>query len=139
MKRIILALILLTAAFLFFSTKSEKPIVVIVPSYNNIRYFKGNIDSILNQSYKNYRVIYVDDCSNDGMGNAVEEYLTEKRVDFSLVLMESQSSEPIEEVTKRFVGKVNEKGKFFTLVRNQNRVGVLANIYKSVLSTKKGE
>jgi cellulose synthase/poly-beta-1,6-N-acetylglucosamine synthase-like glycosyltransferase len=45
----------------------EKPICVVVPTYNNVeddRYAK-NMDSILNQNYKNYRVIVIDDASKD--------------------------------------------------------------------------
>lgn len=43
----------------------EKPIVVIIPSYNNATYVEKNLNSVYDQEYDNYRVIYIDDCSTD--------------------------------------------------------------------------
>jgi len=44
---------------------AENPIVVIIASYNNQAYARKNILSVLNQNYNNYRVIYIDDHSQD--------------------------------------------------------------------------
>lgn len=55
----------------------EKLIVLIIPSYNNVDRFKRNIDSVLCQKYSNYRVIYIDDCSTDGMSDLVPTYIKE--------------------------------------------------------------
>ena len=109
--------------------------VVVVPSYNNIRYYKGNIDSILDQQYSNFRIIYIDDCSNDGMSDLIEKYLQEKKVDFRTIEFKAESWESIEDTTKRFCNAVNSGENFFIYVRNQNRAGALANIYRSVLSS----
>jgi len=38
---------------------------IIVASYNNENWVEYNLASILNQTYENYEVIYVDDCSTD--------------------------------------------------------------------------
>jgi glycosyltransferase involved in cell wall biosynthesis len=38
---------------------------LIVPSYNNEEWLEFNIASILNQTYTNYEVLYIDDCSKD--------------------------------------------------------------------------
>jgi glycosyltransferase involved in cell wall biosynthesis len=38
---------------------------IIIASYNNEQWVEYNIASILNQTYDNYHVIYVDDCSTD--------------------------------------------------------------------------
>jgi|GEM_PF-1973422 len=54
---------------------AEKPIVIVVPSYNNIKFYEKNLDSIRKQEYTNYHVLYIDDCSADGTGQAVEEYI----------------------------------------------------------------
>lgn len=59
----------------------ELPIAVVIASYNNNRLFQGrllyeqNLESITQQKYSNYRIIYVDDCSTDGTADAVEQYL----------------------------------------------------------------
>src|ERR1700722_19552957 len=55
----------------------ERPIVVVVPSYNNSAYYQKNIDSIVSQKYANFHLIYIDDCSNDGTAQKVEAYIVE--------------------------------------------------------------
>lgn len=39
---------------------------IVVPSYNNEDWVDHNLKSIMNQTYTNYEVYYVDDCSIDG-------------------------------------------------------------------------
>jgi len=39
--------------------------IIITPSYNNENWIEYNISSILNQSYTNYKVLYIDDASTD--------------------------------------------------------------------------
>lgn len=53
--------------------------VFIIPSYNNIKWYKNNLHSIFEQekTYTNWRVIYIDDCSKDGTGSAVLNYVKE--------------------------------------------------------------
>lgn len=57
----------------------EKPIVVVIPSYNNMQWIKYNLTSVLMQNYKNYHVIYIaDGCgtqSYDGTGEQAEQIL----------------------------------------------------------------
>ncbi|WP_411879199.1 glycosyltransferase [Polaromonas sp. YR568] len=38
---------------------------VIVPNFNHSKYLRGRLDSIFNQSYTNFEVILMDDCSTD--------------------------------------------------------------------------
>lgn len=38
---------------------------IVIPSYNNERWLEPNLASILNQTYTNYDVLYIDDCSTD--------------------------------------------------------------------------
>lgn len=38
---------------------------IIMPSYNSEQYIKASIQSVLSQSYSNYELIIVDDCSKD--------------------------------------------------------------------------
>ena len=49
---------------------------VIIPNYNHAKYLKQRIDSVLSQSYQNFELIILDDCStDDGASHAViEEY-----------------------------------------------------------------
>ena len=58
----------------------EKPFVVVIASYNNIKWYKKNLDALMMQdkNYSNWRAIYVDDCSTDGTGDAVERYVQQR-------------------------------------------------------------
>lgn len=51
--------------------------VVIILSYNNRRWYKRNLSSVLSQDYKNFRIVYVDDCSSDGTGALVEQFVSD--------------------------------------------------------------
>jgi len=58
--------------------------VFIVAAYNVSKWVKINLDSIFNQTYKNFRVIYVDDCSTDNtrelLSYDIQLIVNEKRV-----------------------------------------------------------
>lgn len=49
-------------------------ISIIIPVYNVRRYIKYCLDSLVNQTYKDYNVILVDDGSNDGSEKICDEY-----------------------------------------------------------------
>jgi glycosyltransferase involved in cell wall biosynthesis len=51
---------------------------VVIPSFNNSRWCEDNLESVFFQTYRNWTIYYVDDCSTDGTGDAVEAYV-EKR------------------------------------------------------------
>jgi glycosyltransferase involved in cell wall biosynthesis len=54
----------------------QNSFVFIMPSYNGVKWIKRIFDSIRSQTYTNYRIIYVDDCSTD---NTVKEINSYKR------------------------------------------------------------
>ena len=47
---------------------------VIVPNYNHAAYLRERLESIYRQTYGNYEVILMDDCSGDGSRDILEEY-----------------------------------------------------------------
>lgn len=49
---------------------------VAMTTYNGEKYLKEQIDSILNQSYKNIELVICDDCSKDGTWRILQEYAT---------------------------------------------------------------
>ncbi len=81
----------------------EKPMVIVIPSYNNVKWYQRNLDSVLQQNYDNFRVIYIDDASTDGTDTQVAQYLS-----------------------------ANDANKRVTFIRNDKRLGALANIYRAV-------
>lgn len=52
----------------------EGQIDILLATYNGEKYLREQIDSILNQTHKNIRLIVSDDCSKDGTGKILEEY-----------------------------------------------------------------
>src|SRR5258708_6051747 len=56
-------------------TLSEYAMAIVIPSYNNEKWYEKNLQTVLNQQYSNYRILYVNDCSTDDTGNLVEQYL----------------------------------------------------------------
>jgi teichuronic acid biosynthesis glycosyltransferase TuaG len=47
---------------------------IITPTYNSEIYIEETIKSVLAQSYQNWEMLIVDDCSTDGTANVVKEY-----------------------------------------------------------------
>ena len=91
---------------------TEKSIVVIIPSYNNIKWYEKNLDMVAAQSetYTNWRAIYIDDCSKDGTGDAVEKYITDHNL-----------------------------GNKITLIKNSENHGAMCNLYNVINSCKDNE
>jgi len=50
-----------------------KSLVVVIPSFNNARWCRRNLESVLDQAYPLYRVIYIDDASTDGTPDLVDQ------------------------------------------------------------------
>lgn len=83
----------------------EIPIVAIIPSYKNARWYKNNLDSIFSQDYTNYRVIYIDDVSPDCTYDLVKAYVDE-----------------------------HDLWDRVTLIKNEKRQGAMANLYYAIHS-----
>lgn len=88
----------------------EKPMVVVIPSYNNKNWYQYNLGSVFTQNYHNYRVIFIDDASPDLTGL----------------------------LAKSFIKKHNQQERVM-LIQNQARRGALFNIYQAVMSCKPDE
>jgi glycosyltransferase involved in cell wall biosynthesis len=69
--------------------KEEKKLVVCIPSYNNRKYYKNNLDSVFFQNYQNYRVIYVNDGSKDGTFDLVKQYIEERNLESKITLIDN--------------------------------------------------
>lgn len=107
----------MTFAFMFMSGKkkgnepiAEKPMVIVIPSYNNKDWYQRNLESVFSQNYDNFRVIYVDDASPDSTGKLVNEFV-----------------------------KANNAEDYVTVIENKERVGALANLYTVITSCDKNE
>ncbi len=85
------------------SIQPEKSICVVIPSYNNRPWVQKNLGSVYNQKYKNYSIVYLDDCSPD------------KTHEEAIAFAREQGRSAITKV-----------------IRNARRVGALANLYTAI-------
>jgi glycosyltransferase involved in cell wall biosynthesis len=80
-----------------------KPMVILIPSYNNRHWYEQNLASVCAQQYDNFRAIYVDDGSSDQTGPLVDQFLADQAV-----------------------------GHRIQLIRNPVRMGALENLYRHI-------
>ncbi len=54
---------------------NSQPLVsIVIPNYNHARYLEQRLDSVFNQTYQNFEVIFLDDCSTDNSLEVIEQY-----------------------------------------------------------------
>jgi glycosyltransferase involved in cell wall biosynthesis len=87
-----------------------KNFVIVIPSYQNIKWCEKTLLSALSQNYPNFRIIYTDDCSTDGTADKVESLIRE-----------------------------HDTNKRVTLIRNTERKYAVQNIYNMVHSCDDNE
>lgn len=102
-------LVVFFACFFFVEKgiSQETHFVVVIPSYNNEAWALQNLQSIASQTYDNWSMIYIDDCSTDTTAAIVRTFIKE-----------------------------NNLQKKCTLISNEKRQGSLANMYRAISSCK---
>ena len=60
--------------------KNKNNIDIILPNYNSSKFLKQTLNSIIIQTYKNWKLIIIDDCSDDKTKNILKKYLKDKRI-----------------------------------------------------------
>ena len=55
---------------------------VIMPSYNTAKYISESIQSVIDQTYTDWELLIVDDCSSDNTDKIVEPFLADNRVKY---------------------------------------------------------
>lgn len=58
----------------------EELISVIMPSYNTASYIAETVQSVLAQTYQNWELIIVDDCSTDDTDEVIKPFLADDRI-----------------------------------------------------------
>jgi hypothetical protein len=53
---------------------------VIIPNYNHARFLRQRVDSVLGQTFQDFELILLDDCSSDGSQSILREYASDPRV-----------------------------------------------------------
>lgn len=65
----------------------QKHIVIVTASYKNAEWYKRNLDSVFNQDYDNWTLVYVDDRSPDNTADLVCSYVMERGFADKVILM----------------------------------------------------
>src|SRR3982074_3559077 len=53
---------------------------VVIPNYNHARFLRRRIERVLNQTFQDFDVILLDDCSTDESRSILREYAADPRV-----------------------------------------------------------
>ena len=55
---------------------------MVIPSYNNVKdgRYRNNLESILQQDYDNYRIVFIDDASEDGTGAYMWHHVKQRNI-----------------------------------------------------------
>ena len=56
----------------------DKLVSIIVPVYNAEKFIRETIQTVLNQTYRNWELLLVNDCSTDSSKSIIKEY--EKKI-----------------------------------------------------------
>ena len=92
-------------------------ISIIVPIYNVENYLRQCLDSIQNQTYKNFECIMVNDGSTDSSQQIAEEYLTDSR--FRLI---NQSNKGLSGARNTAISHIREESTFISFVDSDDYI-----------------
>ena len=71
---------------------SNPKVSIVVPNYNHARFLPRRIDSILGQSFQDFELILLDDCSADDSRSILSKYADDPRVRIEFNEVNSGSS-----------------------------------------------
>lgn len=92
-----------------------KPLVsIVVPVYNSEKYIEDTIQSVLNQIYTNWELIFVDDASTDASVRMIKKYETKK-----IKLYQNKENKGVGYT--RNVGISNSKGRFIAFLDSDDK------------------
>ena len=87
-------------------------ITILIPAYNASRYITKCLSSIGKQTYKEFEVVIVDDCSSDATVSVVEEF--KKHVSFPISVIKNSRNLGVSMVRNILLQQV--KGEFFYFI-----------------------
>jgi len=100
-----------------FNLLSLPKISIIVPVYNTEPYLRRCLDSILNQTFKEFECILIDDCSPDNCPAICDEY-AEKDLRFKVIHNQQNQGSSL----SRQIGLNQAKGNFIQFADSDDRI-----------------
>ena len=92
-----------------------KLVSIVLPTYNGEKFIQESIDSILNQSYTNWELIIVDDCSTDNTPGIIKKY-TDKDTRIRIITNDENKKLP----SSLNIGFEHAKGDYLTWTSDDN-------------------
>lgn len=89
---------------------------VVVPNYNYARYLPERMESIFSQTFQDYEVILLDDCSTDNSKEIIEQYRNHPKVS-AIVYNDQNSGSPFKQWRK---GVEMAKGKYVWIAESDD-------------------
>ncbi|MBS1512387.1 MAG: glycosyltransferase [Bacteroidetes bacterium] len=83
---------------------------IVIPTFNRANLIVETLDSVLTQTYKNYEIIIVDNCSTDNTKEVLQKYIDQKQIIYIC------NEKNFERAYSRNVGMKHAKGDFLTLL-----------------------
>lgn len=97
--------------------KKKELVSIIVTTYNSKKFIKELVESILNQTYQNFEIIFVDDCSNDGTYQLLNKI---KKKFKRITLLKTNKNYGTPSVSRN-LGIKNAKGNLICLLDSDDR------------------
>lgn len=85
----ILNSIIFICFFIYANDLPQAKIVVIIPSFNNAKFYLNNLNSVFSQNYTNYQIIYIDDASTDKTRQLIENYIKKNNVSHKITFIKN--------------------------------------------------
>lgn len=108
---------------------------ILMPVYNSAKFLNRSIDSILNQTYQDFELIIVDDCSTDGSADILADYL---RKDKHIIVTRTAKNAGV--ANARNEGMKLVKGRYLTFVDSDDYIEItLLEKVKEVIDSTKAQ
>jgi len=92
-----------------------KKVSIVLPSYNGEQYIEQAIQSVLDQSYLNWELIIVNDCSTDGTASIINHYM---RKDSRIQVIHNKENQKLPRSLN--IGFRRATGDYFTWTSDDN-------------------
>jgi glycosyltransferase involved in cell wall biosynthesis len=119
-----------------FDSKKDLKVSIIVPNYNHASYLKSRLNSILNQSWRGFELIILDDCSLDNSREIITSYEANAEVS-NVIYNDTNSGIPFKQWEKGFS---KAKGDWIWIAESDDwaEPGFLKLVTKKVETTNAG-
>jgi glycosyltransferase involved in cell wall biosynthesis len=91
-------------------------VTVIIPNYNHAAFIRQRIDSVLNQTYQDFELIILDDCSQDSSIEIIEEYRENSKI--SQIVFNEENSGSVFKQWEKGIGYA--KGDFIWIAESDD-------------------